>query len=431
MLYHIYELQHATINPLRAAVDVSKKWLRNPANPWSYTQPGRSAAAAFDVFTHITHRYGKPEFDLPTTTIGGETVPVIEEFVHREPFCNLLHFKRDTSHLKQQPDDPRILIVAPLSGHFSTLLRGTVETLLPDHDVYITDWVDAREVPVHMGHFDLDSYVDYLMRFLRVLGPNTHMMAVCQPSVPVMAAVSLMAAGNEPCQPASMTLMGGPVDTRENPTEVNKFAEQHPLDWFERHVISHVPLPHTGVMRRVYPGFMQLAGFMSMNWDRHMEAHNEMFMHLAEGDGESAEAKRMFYQEYLAVMDMTAEFYLQTLKVVFHEHQLPEGKMRWQGIAVEPSAITKTALMTVEGERDDITGIGQTRAAHKLCSNLPENMRCHYMQTGVGHYGVFNGRRWREQISPRIKDFIRRHDHEGKGANSAPPTPAKQIDAAE
>ncbi len=420
MLYHLYELQHATISPLRMAADASKKWLRNPANPMSYTHQGRAAAAACDVFTHITHRYGKPEFGLDSTIIDGETVPITEEIVHSEAFCDLLHFKRETDHLKTQPDDPRLLIVAPLSGHFSTLLRGTVEALLPDHDVYITDWIDARTVPVHQGHFDLDTYVDYIMRFLRTLGPNTHMMAVCQPSVPVMAAASLMAAGNEECQPASMTLMGGPVDTRENPTEVNKFAKQHSLDWFEQHVISHVPLPHSGVMRRVYPGFMQLAGFMSMNWDRHVSAHHDMFNHLVEGDGESADAKRHFYQEYLAVMDMTAEFYLQTLKVVFHEHNLPEGTLRWQGVQVDPSAITTTALLTIEGERDDITGAGQTRAAHKLCTNLPDNMRMHHLQKGVGHYGVFNGRRWREQISPRLKEFIRRHDHEGKGARSAP-----------
>ncbi|PKR56161.1 polyhydroxyalkanoate depolymerase [Thalassospira marina] len=429
MLYNIYELQHASISPWRVAADMGKKWLRNPANPWAYTQPGRATAAAFDVFTHITNRYGKPEFGLDTTMINGEAVPITEEVVYSEPFCDLLHFKHETARLKKQPDDPRVLIVAPLSGHFSTLLRGTVETMLPDHDVYITDWIDARNVPVHMGHFDLDSYIDYLMRFLRHLGPNTHIIAVCQPSVPVMAAVSLMAAGDEPCQPASMTLMGGPVDTRENPTEVNNFAKQHQLDWFERHVISHVPLPHAGVMRRVYPGFMQLAGFMSMNWDRHLAAHHDMFTHLVEGDGESADAKRKFYQEYLAVMDMSAEFYLQTLKVVFLEHQLPAGTMRWQGVPVDPSAITKTALLTVEGERDDITGMGQTRAAHKLCSNLPDNMRMHHLQPSVGHYGVFNGRRWREQISPRVKDFIRRHDHEGKGANSAPAKVA--IDAAE
>ncbi|RCK23741.1 polyhydroxyalkanoate depolymerase [Thalassospira lucentensis] len=420
MLYHLYELQHATISPLRMAVDANKKWLRNPANPLSYTQPGRAVAAACDMFTHITHRYGKPEFGLDTTTVDGQTVAVTEEIVHSEAFCDLLHFKRETGHLKTQPDDPRLLIVAPLSGHFSTLLRGTVEALLPDHDVYITDWIDARTVAVHQGHFDLDTYIDYLMRFLRKLGPNTHVMAVCQPSVPVMAAASLMAAGNEDCQPASMTLMGGPVDTRENPTEVNKFAEQHDLEWFERHVISHVPLPNAGVMRRVYPGFMQLAGFMAMNWDRHVSAHHDMFLHLVEGDGESADAKRNFYHEYLAVMDMTAEFYLQTLKVVFHEHNLPNGTMQWQGVPVDPSAITKTALLTVEGERDDITGMGQTRAAHKLCTNLPDNMRMHHMQQGVGHYGVFNGRRWREQISPRIKEFIRLHDHEGKGARSAP-----------
>jgi poly(3-hydroxybutyrate) depolymerase len=429
MLYHIYELQHATISPLRVAANMSKKWLRNPVNPLAYTQPGRAAAAACDVFNHITNRYGKPEFGIENTFIGGEVVPVSQEVVYSEPFCDLLHFKRETGHLKNPPEDPRVLIVAPVSGHFATLLRGTVETMLPDHDVYITDWVDAREVPVHQGHFDLDSYVDYLMRFLRVLGPNTHMIAVCQPSVPVLAATSLMAAGNEACQPASITLMGGPIDTRQNPTEVNNFAKQHTLEWFERHVITHVPPPHAGVMRRVYPGFMQLAGFMSMNWDRHLAAHKDMFMHLAEGDGESAEAKRSFYQEYLAVMDMTAEFYLQTLKVVFHEHQLAEGTMRWQGVPVEPSAITKTALMTVEGERDDITGENQTRAAHTLCSNLPDNMRRHHFQKSVGHYGVFNGRRWREQISPRVKEFIRRHDHEGRGANSAPVMP--RTDAAE
>lgn len=422
MLYHIYELQHATISPLRMIASVGRQALTNPFNPAAHTHPGRLIAAAFDLFEHATERYGKPAFGLDHTLIDGTPVAVSEQVVMRESFAQLKRFARAVD----RPHDPKVLLVAPMSGHFATLLRGTVQALLPDHDLYITDWEDARHVPVQHGHFDLDSYVDYIMRFLRRLGPNTHVVAVCQPSVPVLAASALMAEAGDPARPASLTLMGGPIDTRVNPTEVNRFADKRPLSWFERQLISRVPLPHAGVMRRVYPGFLQLAGFMSMNWDRHLAAHREMFLHLVDGDGESAEAKRAFYKEYLAVMDLPAEFFLQTVHTVFHEHHLPEGKMTWQGLPVDPGAIEDIALFTVEGERDDITGVGQTRAAHRLCSSLPDSHRAHYEQPGVGHYGVFNGRKFRDHICPRIKDFIARHDKDGKGRTDRQPVGAPQ-----
>jgi poly(3-hydroxybutyrate) depolymerase len=414
MLYHLYETQRAALMPVRVAADQARHLLRNPLNPASYTYPGRVVAAACDVFEHATRRYGKPEFELDHTLIDGAMVPVQEQIVLRKTFGQLKRFKRATSRT-----DPRLLIVAPLSGHFATLLRGTVEAMLPDHDVYITDWRDARNVPLSEGHFDLDDYIDYLIDFLHLLGPNTHVMAVCQPSVPVLAAVSIMAAQDDPCVPPAMVLMGGPIDTREAPTEVNLFGKSHPLEWFERHLIQRVPMPYPGFMRQVYPGFLQLAGFMGMNYERHVDAHREMFHHLVEGDDESAAASREFYEEYRAVMDMTAEFYLQTLVTVFREHLLPRGAMVSRGRKVDPAAITRTALMTVEGERDDISGLGQTRAAHRLCRNLPEAMRLHYEQKKVGHYGIFNGRKWREQISPRVKAFIRAHDQAATAQTSA------------
>ena len=408
MLYHLYEMQHAAVAPMRFIADHGQHALRNPFNPLSYTVGGRLWAAAFDVFEHATRRYGKPRFDLDETMIDGVPVPIEERIVLRKTFGQLKHFERQT----EPRHDPTLLIVAPMSGHYATLLRGTVEAMLPDHEVCIADWRDARNVPLFEGNFDLDDYIDYLIDFLHFLGPNTHVMAVCQPSVPVLAATALMATNNDPCAPASTTLMGGPIDTRESPTEVNLFAKSHGIDWFDKHVITRVPLPNAGFMRQVYPGFLQLAGFLSMNLDRHIDAHWQMFLHLVSGDDESADAKRDFYEEYRSVMDLTAEFYLQTIETVFHRHALPKGEMVSRGRKVEPKAITRTALMTVEGERDDISGVGQTRAAHKLCSALPTEMRDHWEVPGVGHYGIFNGRRWRNEIAPRIKSFIRAHDAE-------------------
>ena len=402
MLYHLYELQHAAVAPARILADQGLQMLRSPFNPVGETPAGRVVAAAFEVFEHATRRYGKPKFDIDATVIDGETVAIDECVVARKPFGQLKYFSRAVSR-----NDPKLLIVAPMSGHYATLLRGTVEAMVPDHEVYITDWRDARNVPLYEGNFDLDDYTDYLIDWLQWLGPGTHVMAVCQPSVPVLSAVSLMAQAGDACAPASMVLMGGPIDTRVNPTEVNTLAETMSLGWFERNVIVRVPWPNPGFMRPVYPGFLQLAGFMSMNLDRHMDAHWDIFRHLVDGDGESAQKKQEFYEEYRAVMDLTAEFYLQTVKVVFKEHALPRGEMVSRGQRVDPSAITETALMTVEGELDDISAVGQTRAAHDLCHNIPKAKQVHLEQKGVGHYGIFNGRRWREEIAPTVKGFIR------------------------
>jgi len=401
MLYHLYEMQHAAVAPARIMADQGLQMLRSPFNPVGETPMGRVAAAAFEVFEHATRRYGKPKFDFGATVIEGESIAIDECIVARKPFGQLKYFSRSVAR-----DDPKLLIVAPMSGHYATLLRGTVEAMLPDHEVYITDWRDARNVPLFEGNFDLDDYTDYLIDWLHWLGPNTHVMAVCQPSVPVLSAVSLMAQAKDPCAPASMILMGGPIDTRVNPTEVNKLAETKSLGWFERNVVVRVPWPNPGVMRRVYPGFLQLAGFMSMNLDRHMDAHWDIFRHLVDGDGESAQKKQDFYEEYRAVMDLTAEFYLQTIKVVFQEHALPRGRMVSRGRTVDPSAIKDTALMTIEGELDDISAVGQTQAAHLLCPNIPKTKQLHHEQKGAGHYGIFNGRRWRESIAPKVKEFI-------------------------
>lgn len=410
MLYHVYEMQHAILTPARVVADHGQHLLRNPWNPMAYMPGANILAAAFDQFEHLTRRYGKPKFNLNSTVIDGTEVPVEEQIVDRKTFGQLKFFHRHGDR-----DDPKLLIVAPLSGHYATLLRGTVEAMLPDHEVYITDWRDARNVPLFEGTFDFDDYIDYVIRFLEHIGPNTHVLAVCQPCVPVLAAVALMSAEGHECTPATMTLMGGPIDVRSNPTKVNDMARSKPLSWFKHNVIVAVPPPNPGFMRRVYPGFLQLAGFMSMNLDRHFDAHRTIFRHLVAGDGESATAKREFYEEYLAVMDLTEEFYLQTVKKVFQDYALPKGELIWwDGEKVEPAAISRTALFTVEGAKDDICGIGQTRAAHDLCVNLPEHMRQHYEQPGVGHYGIFNGRRWREEIAPRVKSFIRSHDHKYK-----------------
>ena len=326
------------------------------------------------------------------------------------PFCELRRFTLDGAPQQDGRARPRLLMVAPLSGHYATLLRGTVAAMLRDCDVYITDWADARMVPPSAGRFDLDDYIDYVIDFLRYLGPGAHVMAVCQPGPAVLAATALLAADGDPCRPRSMTFMGSPIDPRRSPTVPNELATSRPLDWFERNVIVTVPYPHPGFGRRVYPGFMQLSGFMTMNLDRHIGAHVDLYRHLVEGDGDSASAHRKFYDEYLSVMDLTADFYLQTVDVVFQKAALPRGEMVHRGRPVDPAAIRDVALMTVEGEKDDISGIGQTQAAHDLCVNIPAAMQIDHIQPGVGHYGVFNGRRWRDEIAPRIADFIRAHD---------------------
>lgn len=405
MLYHLYEIQHAMLAPARLAADIGQQVLKHPLNFWANTPAGRTLGASLALFEQTTRRYGKPKFGFETVEIAGDSYPIEERIVLRKDFCQLKHFHRAGYAGK----DPKLLIVAPLSGHYATLLRGTVAEMLPDHEVYITDWRDARNVPLWIGAFDFDDYVDYVVEFLNFLGPDTHVMAVCQPAVPVAAATALMSADRHPCRPATLTLMGGPIDTRVNPTAVNHFATSRSLDWFERNVIVTVPPPHMGFMRRVYPGFLQLAGFMAMNLDRHMDAHWEMFQHLVEGDEESAEAKQAFYDEYRAVMDLPAEYYLETIQKVFLEFHLPRGLLDVRGRRVDLGAVTDVPVFTVEGERDDISGVGQTRAIHDLCVNLPAELKRHHEQKGVGHYGIFNGGKWRRFIAPLIKDHIRSH----------------------
>jgi poly(3-hydroxybutyrate) depolymerase len=403
--YYFFEMAHAVLGPARAASDAIRLFYRNPLNPLSHTSYGRSISAACELFERTTRRYGKPAFDLPQTVMNGRTVDVVERVVWRAPFCNLIHFDRDMP--VKLPPQPRMLIVAPMSGHFATLLRGTVEAFLPTHEVYITDWVDARMVPLAQGSFDLDDYVDYVREMIAQLGPDVHVMAVCQPSVPVIAAIALMEEDEDPATPRSMVLMGGPIDTRRSPTEVNKLAQSRGIDWFKRNCIARVPFPHPGLMREVYPGYLQLSGFMAMNIDRHLSAHWEMFSHLVKGDGDSAEKHRDFYDEYMAVMDLTSEFYLQTVDTVFVRHALPKGEMMHRGRRVDLGAIRNCGLMTVEGEKDDISGVGQTKAAHDLCVNLPADRQLYHLQRDVGHYGVFNGSRFRRDIAPAIAEFAR------------------------
>jgi len=404
MFYQLYELNHAAWQPARAFADAMRALYSNPLNPFSGTMWGRSVAATAELFERTTRHYGKPEFGIHETKVDWTSVDVTEKVVWSRPFCDLLRFERNLPAGRRP--DPKILMVAPMSGHYATLLRGTVETMLPHADVYITDWIDARMVPAADGSFDLDDYIDYVIDMLHFLGPDTHVMAVCQPSVPVLAAVAVMEQRGDPLAPASMTLMGGPIDTRRSPTAVNVLAQEKGLDWFRENVIMEVPWPAPGVGRQVYPGFLQLSGFMSMNLDRHIIAHKDFFMHLVKNDGDSAEKHRDFYDEYLAVMDLTAEFYLQTVDTVFIRHALPKGELMHRGVRVDPAAIRNVALLTIEGENDDISGLGQTRAAHDLCVNLPAAKQAHYMQPRVGHYGVFNGSRFRAEIAPRILDFI-------------------------
>jgi poly(3-hydroxybutyrate) depolymerase len=414
-MYWFWEMSHAALNPVRAIADVTRLYYKNPINPLAATTFGKSMAAAAELFERSTRRYGRPEWEITETTVGGERVPVHASVVWERPFCRLVRFERSIGHMPHRPQ-PRILIVAPMSGHYATLLRGTVEAFLPNHDVYITDWVDARMVPLNAGPFDLDDYIDYVVSILHFLGGDTHVIAVCQPSVPVLAAVAAMEAAGDPNVPHSMILMGGPIDTRVNPTGVNKLAETRGIDWFRRHVITMVPFPHPGFMRHVYPGFLQLHGFVSMNLDRHIEAHRRLFYHLVQGDGDSAQKHREFYDEYLAVMDLAAEFYLQTVETVFVRHALPKGEMTHRGRLIEPARIKRVALMTIEGEHDDISGVGQTEAAHRLCANIPDSRKAHWLQPDVGHYGVFNGSRFRSEIAPRIADFVLTHNGAARAA---------------
>ena len=414
MLYHMYEFAQAALRPARALAGSAKFLYGNPFNPFAHTSIGRSTAAAAELVERTTRRYKKPAFGIKSTVVAGRAVAVREQVVWEKPFCRLIQFSRDLpAHEAFQA--PRILIIAPLSGHYATLLRGTVEGLLPHHEIYISDWADARSVPVEQGGFDLDDYVDYVIEMIRLFKGDVHVMAVCQPSVPVLIAVSHMEATADTEAPRSMILLGGPIDTRVSPTVVNKLAAEKGIDWFRQNVITTVPWPHAGRGRQVYPGFLQLTGFMSMNLDRHMNAHRELFFNLVKGDGDSAEKHREFYDEYLAVMDMAAQYYLSTVEHVFIEHALATGRMRYRDALIDPAAVRGVALMTVEGENDDITGLGQCRAAHTLCRNLPASMKAHHLQAKVGHYGIFNGSRFRSDIVPAISRFTRLHDLRGSG----------------
>ena len=408
MLYHLYELNQAALHPARATAEAYRMLWRNPLNPASHTVMGRGAAAALELFERSTRRYRKPEWEIDSVMSHGRTVSVRPETVLTKPFCNLVHFRRDLPETAQKKD-PKVLLVAPMAGHFATLLRGTARDMLPDHDVYVTEWVDARFVPRATGPFDLDDYIDYIIDFIDYFGGDVHVVALCQPTVPVFAAVSLMEGRRAKNVPRSMVLMAGPIDARKSPTAVNKYATGKPLSWFRQNVITQVPWPYPGHMRLVYPGFLQLSGFMGMNLERHVTAHRDLFHNLIQGDGDSADKHREFYDEFLAVMDLSAEYYLQTIETVFMEHRLPKGEMRHRGERVDPSQVKRVALMTVEGHKDDITGVGQTEAAQNLCARLPDSMRAHHLQEGVGHYGVFNGSRFRNEILPKVRDFVRTH----------------------
>ncbi len=428
-LYWLFEMGHAALNPVRAWADGTRLLFRNPINPLSYTTFGKSVTAGLEVFERSTRRYARPEWRISSTLVGGERVPVQISTVWERPFCRLIHFERVFEHRPRRPQ-PRLLIVAPLSGHHATLLRGTVEAFLPNHDVYITDWEDARVVPLSAGSFDLDDYIDYVISILHKLGGDTHVVAVCQPAVPVMAAVALMEAEDDPYVPISMTLMGGPIDTRVNPTVVNALAEKRGSDWFRRNVVTKVPFPNPGFMRDVYPGFLQLNGFVTMNLERHIEAHKELFRHLVRGDGDSAGKHKEFYDEYLAVMDLAAEYYLQTVDTVFVRHALPKGEMTHRGRPVRLGSIRRVALLTIEGEHDDISAVGQTAAAQGLCVNIPRDRKTHWLQEDVGHYGVFNGSRFRSEIAPRIADFVLSMSHAARGRRNGLAAQRSRVGAA-
>jgi poly(3-hydroxybutyrate) depolymerase len=409
MLYDAYEMQKSMLAGASAMADFSAGWLNNPSNPFSYMGGGAVLASALEVFAHASAPRGKPAFGLDHTMVDGRDVAVTEEIVLRKSFGQLKRFRREAIE-----GGRKLLIVAPMSGHYATLLRGTVERMLPVADVYITDWRDAKQVPLAEGKFDLDDYVDYIIEFLDVIGRSgdgerAHMLAVCQPSVPCYAAVCVMSADQHPYRPRTLTMMGGPVDTRQAPTSVNTLATERPHAWFEQNVIATIPMNYPGAGRRVYPGFLQLAGFMSMNLGNHLNSHYEMFKHLVKGDGESADASKDFYEEYRSVCDMTAEFYLQTIDVVFQQHALPKGEMLHRGRRVDPAAITDVAILAVEGEKDDISGLGQTKAALAISTGLAEEQKRYYMVEGAGHYGIFNGGKWRNKVAPVVEEWMAAH----------------------
>jgi len=413
MLYALHEAAYYASTPMREAARIARDFWSSPLNPLADTAMGRRLYASSDLFANVTRRYGKPKWGIDSVVINGHTVRVRPVVVWSSPWVKLLQFSRDQSDLRRagrRTIEPAVLIVAPLSGHHATLLRGTVEAFLQDHDVYISDWSNARDVPLLEGRFDFHDYIDVVREMLRAMGPRPHVVAVCQPGPPVLAAVSLMAEDGEISRPASMTFMGSPIDARLSPTVTNKLAEERPFTWFQKQMIYTVPPPYPGAVRRVYPGFVQLYSFMSMNLERHQDAHVRYFNDLVKGDGDSADKHLEFYDEYLSVLDLTEEFYLQTIDIVFQTYLLPKGELTHRGRAVRPELIRDVGLMTVEGENDDISGIGQTQAAHGLCSGLPEDLKVDYVQPDVGHYGVFNGRRFREEIYPRVRGFIAQCD---------------------
>jgi poly(3-hydroxybutyrate) depolymerase len=405
VIYQNFQAYSDIAGPVRAIADIAAGALGQSMPGLSRNAFQRAIAGLCQLVARAGLSHRRPAFGIDSVNIHDRTIAVRETGVHLTPFCTLIHLEKDLA-----VSQPRVLLVAPMSGHFATLLRGTARTLLVDHDVYITDWHNARDVGLQHGSFDFDDFIEHLITFLQVLGPGAHVVGVCQPCVAVLATAAIMAEEGDPAQPRSMTLMAGPIDTRVNPTEVNRLATSRPIEWFERHLIGIVPLRYRGALRRVYPGFVQLAAFMSMNLDRHIKAQIDLFCHLANGDDEKAEAIQAFYDEYCAVMDLPAEFYLQTVRTVFQEHALPLGKFEWRGQLVDPSAIRRTALFTVEGERDDICAVGQTMAAQELCSSLRPYMKRHHVQTGVGHYGVFNGRRWNNNIYPIVRNIIYAND---------------------
>ncbi|MEP1421242.1 MAG: polyhydroxyalkanoate depolymerase [Erythrobacter sp.] len=410
MLYKAYELQRSWLNSVSTVASLSAEMLSTPANPWSKLGLGTMSAHAFDVLAHATADYSKPAFGITQVDVDGKVFPVIEATVMNRPFGDLKRFRLDGV----DDNRPKMLIVAPMSGHYATLLRGTVERMLQSHEVYITDWADAKTVPLHEGQFDLDDYIDYLMEFLEYIeqvtpGQRPHMLAVCQPSVPAFAATALMNQRGSKATPATLTMMGGPIDTRESPTTVNDHAMNRPIEWFRQSVIATVPMQYRGAGRKVYPGFMQLSAFMSMNLQNHMMSHYEMFKHLTAGDEASAQATKNFYDEYRAVCDMTAEFYLQTVEEVFQKHSIPNGTFEHKGEVVDLTQLTDTALLAVEGERDDISGLGQTKAALKLAQGLAEDKKRYFMAEGAGHYGIFNGSRWRTKVAPVVEEFVAAH----------------------
>ena len=422
MLYDAYEMQRSWLAGAGAAAQQASAWLLSPSNPFAYVGTSPVVARALEVFAHAAAPRGKPEFGLHTTEIDGTTVRVTEDIVVRKPFGQLKHFVREG-----RTGDPRVLIVAPMSGHFATLLRGTVERLLPGHDVLITDWRDAKYVPLSEGRFDLNDYIDYIIEFMEVVGPGAHLLAVCQPAVPAYAAVALMNASEHPATPATLTMMGGPVDTRKAPTSVDDLATQRPFAWFEQNVVTKVPAIYPGAGRKVYPGFLQLTGFLSMNLANHMKSHFEMFKHLVAGEDDSADATKAFYDEYRSVADMTAEFYLQTIDAVFQRQLVAKGEFEHRGSIANPAKITRTALLAIEGERDDISGLGQTKAALDLAVNLPDAQKEYYLAEGAGHYGIFNGKRWRDKIAPVVERFIRAHDRAGACPEAVLPEPSAKV----